>query len=140
MTSNDIDFGSILKLFRANHNLSQDDAAQRLGISRTYLSEIERGEKNNVSFALGIKMLNLNGRPHKTVEVTLPRRFFIDAPIAREILWLNEQGIVTEWSCKGPPPTALIRPSSAAHARVLGYHPELQDKGLFEIALKSSVD
>lgn len=34
-----------LKLFRISHKLSQKDLAQKLGISRSYLSEIESGKK-----------------------------------------------------------------------------------------------
>lgn len=40
-----------LRLIRVYHDLSQVDAAERLGLSKSYVSEIEKGEKN-VSLAV----------------------------------------------------------------------------------------
>lgn len=36
----------VLRLIRVYHDLSQSEAADALGISKSYLSEIEKGEKN----------------------------------------------------------------------------------------------
>jgi len=35
-----------LRLVRVYHDLSQVDAAERLGLSKSYVSEIEKGDKN----------------------------------------------------------------------------------------------
>lgn len=35
-----------LRLVRVYHDLSQADAAERLGLSKSYVSEIEKGDKN----------------------------------------------------------------------------------------------
>lgn len=40
-----------LRLVRVYHDLSQVDAAERLGLSKSYVSEIEKGDKN-VSLAV----------------------------------------------------------------------------------------
>ena len=77
---------------------------------------------------------------HRQVEVVLCRRVMVDEAITDEIVLLNDLGIVTEGSCQGPPPVAMIRPSSVEKARDLGYCPAYQeDVGLFEIELKSEV-
>ena len=130
-------FGDILRLHRMNHGLSQHELADRLGISRTYLSQIERGRADNLSWKLALRILSLQER-HEQVEVMLHRRVMIDAAIAPEILWLNTQEVVTEGSCQGPPPTAVIQPGSVDRARELGYKPVYrEDTGMFLITLKS---
>jgi len=84
-------------------------------------------------------------------EITIRQRVTVDAEIADEIAWLNEQGVRTEACCSGhgqEPPHALIKPSSASRAEELGYsvdwdaHPplvkiELMGKdGSFEVELR----
>ena len=77
---------------------------------------------------------------HRQVEVVIFRQIMVDEAIADEIVNLNDQGVVTEGSCQGPPPVAMIRPSSVEKARALGYCPVYQgDVGLFEIELKSEI-
>ncbi len=64
---------------------------------------------------------------NQTREIHLTRTVEVDAEIAEEIIWLNEQGVVTESSCSGHgkwPPTALICPSSVEKAKELGYEPK----------------
>lgn len=39
-------FASNIKLFRSKENLSQEELANRCGLHRTYLSDIERGTRN----------------------------------------------------------------------------------------------
>jgi transcriptional regulator with XRE-family HTH domain len=39
-------FGYAVKLLREERNLTQEDLADRTGIHRTYLSDIERGARN----------------------------------------------------------------------------------------------
>ena len=74
--------------------------------------------------------------PHKQVKVILIRRVFIDALIAKEISWLNLKGVETVASCQGPPPTAVIKPSSRDLAIDLGYNPRYcEDTDLWEILL-----
>jgi transcriptional regulator with XRE-family HTH domain len=134
-----ISFADLIRAYRERTGLSQEQLARRLGVSRNYVGQIERGQARNVSFELGTRILSL-GTAHGKIEVDLVRRVSLDAVITPEIVWLNVAGVVTEASCQGPPPTALIRPSSAARARELGYEPELLDTGLFQIRLKSRVD
>jgi hypothetical protein len=76
---------------------------------------------------------------HEQVQVLLSRKVFIDAVIAPEIILINRHGLVTEASCQGPPPTALIRPSMVKLARRFGYRPVYQKKtGFYEIGLKTN--
>jgi transcriptional regulator with XRE-family HTH domain len=128
-------FGKILKIHRETHSMTQAELAEELGISRPYLSRIERGYANNLSFDLGVRILNL-AKPHAQIEVVLQRRVYIDALIAPEIIWLNSQGVITEACCQGPPASALIRPSSRIRAEELGYYPRPHGD-LFEIWLKT---
>ena len=131
--------GEILKEYRSKKSLTQTEAAQKLGISRTYLSQMENGTANNPSFSLAVRILNL-WKAHGTIEVTLPRRVMIDAAIAPEIVWLNSQEVVTVACCAEPPPTAMILPSSKRRAYDLGYNPQYRSElGLFEIALKTHI-
>ncbi len=46
------DMPEAVKRFRKNHRLSQEQMAQELGISRNYLSQIERGLANNLTLNL----------------------------------------------------------------------------------------
>ena len=39
-------FGKVLKTFRSKRALSQDELAHRSGYHRTYISQLERGEKS----------------------------------------------------------------------------------------------
>lgn len=129
-------FATILKTYRQRERLSQTELAKQLEISRNYVSLIERGVNDNISWRLGCKILNLE---HAQVKITIPRYVMVDATIAPEIALLNRIGIETEGSCQGPPPTAMIRPSSAERARTLGYDPQYrEDVELFEVALRST--
>lgn len=137
-------FGSILKQYRQDYEKTQVWTAKLLGVSRNYLSEIERGVSGNLSYELAVKILNLpslenDGEAHKTIEVTLSHRVEVDAVIAQEVVWINSQGVVTVSSCQGPPATALILPSSAKRALEIGYFPVYQeDIGLFQFDLWSA--
>ena len=44
------DFGIRIKQVRFNRGLSQEELAEQVGISRNYLSQIERGISANISF------------------------------------------------------------------------------------------
>lgn len=87
-------FGLILRAYRKEYGISQELLARTLGISRNYLSQIERGIADNISFRLGQRILNLQSK-HGKIEVILPRRALIDVEIASEIVWLNWEGVVT---------------------------------------------
>jgi len=50
------DFAHLLKTYRERTGETQAQVAERLGISRVYVSDIERGEATNVSFELGFKI------------------------------------------------------------------------------------
>ena len=79
----------------------------------------------------------------ETVTVTITQRIEVDAEIADEIVWLNQQGVRTEGSCSGhgtAKPTALIKPSGVERAKELGYIPwQIEGLGLFEIKLRGSI-
>jgi len=53
------DFAAILKTYRQRERLSQSELAGKLGISRNYVSLIERGVRDNISWRLGCKILDL---------------------------------------------------------------------------------
>ena len=131
--------GERLRIHRELYGLTQEQVAKQLQLSRNYISQIERGLANNLSFTIVQQILSL-GKSHGQIQVTLTRRVTLDAAIAPEVVWLNSQGVETAGCCAGPPPTALIPPSSAEQAKRLGYEPKYHDSaGLFEIILKSTV-
>ena len=136
-------WGEIIRSYRDAHGLSQAEVARRLGISRNYVSMLERGKARNPSHRLAERILNLHSPAswaHRQVLVTLERRVWVDASIAPEIVWLNSQGVTTVGSCEGPPPTAMILPSGFERAVDLGYAVHFrEDVGLYEIDLKSEV-
>lgn len=132
-------FSSLLRMYRQQTETTQEEVAQQLGISRNYLSQIERGIAKNISWGLGTAILNL-WHPNETgqIEIVVPRRILVDAALAIEIEWLNVEGVETEGCCIGPPPLAMIRPGSVTKARELGYVPEYQPTtGLYQIRLRS---
>ena len=49
-----------LRLMRVFHDMSQTNLADKLGISKSYLSEIEKGEKKKVT----LDLLEQIGRAH----------------------------------------------------------------------------
>ena len=55
------DFGSQVRQRRKEESLSQKDLAEKAGLSRTYLSEIERGEAQNISFQVVEKLQKILG-------------------------------------------------------------------------------
>ena len=77
---------------------------------------------------------------HKQIEITVKKSFYVDEQIAKEIEWLNNEGIDTVASCQGDivfGPTALILSSSAPKVKILGYQPRYDSTtGYFEIQLK----
>lgn len=50
-------FGKILKEYREQNKCSQTELATLLGISRNYVSLIERGVRDNISWRLGCRIL-----------------------------------------------------------------------------------
>ena len=133
-------FSDIIRAYREQHGLTQRQMAERLQLSRNYVSQIERGLADNLSFEVALRILNLPGKAHGQVWVTLTRRVMVDATIAPEIVWVNSQGVVTQGCCAGPPPTAVITPSSVTAAQRLGYEPGYDPGlGLYQIMLKSKV-
>ena len=59
-------FGLVIKEYRGNLKISQEELADRAGVHRTYIGMIERGEKNitlenikKLSEALNVKMKTL---------------------------------------------------------------------------------
>ena len=60
-----------LKVLRAEHNLTQEDLAQRVGVSRQAINAIETG-KYDPSLPLAIKLGKLFGKPVEEI-------FLVDA-------------------------------------------------------------
>lgn len=56
-----IEFGQQVRDRRKAERLSQGELAQRVGISRNYLSQIERGESTNLSWNVRSKLCSLLG-------------------------------------------------------------------------------
>jgi hypothetical protein len=75
------------------------------------------------------------------IEIEIIQKIRVDRCIAKEIQWLNAQGIRTEGCCCGHGksyPEALIKPSSIFKAKELGYIPiPYPNSEYFEIELKS---
>ncbi|NJM45599.1 MAG: helix-turn-helix transcriptional regulator [Alkalinema sp. RU_4_3] len=55
------DFGRRVRDRRQQEKLSQQELADRVGISRNYLSQIERGESNNLSWNVRYKLSSVLG-------------------------------------------------------------------------------
>ena len=58
-----IAFGKAVRKFRADSRVSQESLAGRAGLNRTYLGDVERGERNvsvvnmhKIAKALGVKL------------------------------------------------------------------------------------
>lgn len=61
-------FGTIVRQLRTKRNLSQEKLAELTGLHRTYISEVERGDRNislvniyKISQALNIRLSELFG-------------------------------------------------------------------------------
>lgn len=65
------DFGEQVRERRSKEGLNQKELAEKVGISRTYLSEIERGEAENISFRVVEKIYEELGIGEET-EQDLP--------------------------------------------------------------------
>lgn len=48
-------FGDFIKQTRLEKNMYQEELAEKVGINRTYLSRLERGERN-IDLALALKL------------------------------------------------------------------------------------
>lgn len=55
------DFGKKVRQRRKKEGMNQKELAEKAGISRTYLSEIERGEAQNISFRVVEKLEEVLG-------------------------------------------------------------------------------
>ncbi|MBD2326093.1 helix-turn-helix transcriptional regulator [Alkalinema sp. FACHB-956] len=55
------DFGQLVRDRRRQEKLSQEELAQQVGISRNYLSQIERGQATNLSWQLREKISAILG-------------------------------------------------------------------------------
>jgi transcriptional regulator with XRE-family HTH domain len=65
------DFGTQVRDRRRQEGLSQQDLADRVGISRNYLSQIERGQSTNLSWQVHEKLASLLGLQEQTRESLL---------------------------------------------------------------------
>ncbi len=54
-----IPFGEVLKGFRENHRWSLDEAANKAGISKTYLWELESGKAADPSFRVAARLAKI---------------------------------------------------------------------------------
>ncbi len=55
------DFGKKVRDRRREEKLSQEELAQRVGISRNYLSQIERGQATNLSWQVMERLTSVLG-------------------------------------------------------------------------------
>lgn len=46
VSSTHVKFGNKIKLLRTDNNMSQEDLADKVGVDRSYMGFVERGEKN----------------------------------------------------------------------------------------------
>ena len=61
LSTNRKEFGAVVRDRRMKEDLSQEELAQNVGISRVYLSQIERGVAENVSVAIYEKLATYLG-------------------------------------------------------------------------------
>ncbi len=61
LSSDSVQFGSLVRDRRRAEKLSQSDLAKQVEISRNYLSQIERGEATNLSWNVRIRLCNSLG-------------------------------------------------------------------------------
>ena len=68
ISKSDIDknFGKVLRYFRKKHKLTQEELAEKLGISLKYISRIENGN-NGVKTQTLIKYMNILGITPNTI-------------------------------------------------------------------------
>jgi transcriptional regulator with XRE-family HTH domain len=66
------EFGKKVRQRRKKEGMNQKELAAKAGISRTYLSEIERGEAQNISFRVVEKLEEVLGLDRETTE-EIPR-------------------------------------------------------------------
>jgi transcriptional regulator with XRE-family HTH domain len=66
------DFGKRVRMRRLQEKLSQQELADRVGISRNYLSQIERGESNNLSWNVRQKIAAVLGLGELEPQEALP--------------------------------------------------------------------
>lgn len=67
-------FGKKVRDRRLQESLSQEELAQKVGISRNYLSQIERGQSTNLSWQVMERLtsiLGLQGEQHPLPELNL---------------------------------------------------------------------
>jgi transcriptional regulator with XRE-family HTH domain len=67
-------FGDRVRAQRKAQKLSQQELAQQIGISRNYLSEIERGESTNLSWQVRAKIGSLLGLESDRLETDTPNQ------------------------------------------------------------------
>lgn len=56
---------------RLQENLSQEDLAKQVGISRNYLSQIERGQATNLSWQVREKLASILGLKQESDEIAI---------------------------------------------------------------------
>jgi transcriptional regulator with XRE-family HTH domain len=66
------DFGKRVRICRLQEGLSQQELADRIGISRNYLSQIERGESNNLSWNVRSRISSVLGLGEEETPEALP--------------------------------------------------------------------
>lgn len=90
-------FGSNVLIFRKERKLNQAQLAKTSGVSRNYISMIERGEAENVSdeiisrlaVGLGKNVQELTGDPGRTNNIIIPpqlREFAIEEGLKYEVV------------------------------------------------------
>ena len=90
-----MNFGDRLKAYRKKNNLSQKELADKLGISRNYLSEVENGKKS-FSSSIEEKAEKLMGK-----DVDKPLKMFQDLSMDKDLKSIYKKKIVGDMQSLG---------------------------------------
>lgn len=66
-----ITYGEILRIYRIAMDLSITDMAEKTGISKSYITEIERGKRNNPTEMVIKKYSLVTGGPEDIIQSTV---------------------------------------------------------------------
>ncbi len=62
-------YGEMVAAVRSRRGMSQTEVAEMMGVSRNYLSQIERGEADNLSLNIAAKIVWILGVRHPLMDV-----------------------------------------------------------------------
>lgn len=77
------EFGQQVRDRRLQENLSQEELAQKIGISRNYLSQIERGQATNLSWQVREKLSANLGIKEEAIDSSVPESPNLPSSLAK---------------------------------------------------------